>query len=613
MIHYTVTDGFEDKKTMSSELIIKQLIKQIKLPAQDMPALAFCQDSRPVSVAQWANALPATRISNTSVLLYQALPEIVRLQTTAADRLAMLESLRPYVQQCIQGLAQNFLNQPLILPEGAMKTAVIAQALQKHMSNGYVVVFKDLLLKSLGKKLKPVEVDLLGLSLHRAITGCGLQFLRNAQLYASAPTKLWYELHALYQLAEIHELTRVSCVDSILKNQPANTIEQSYIRTLMLAAARPNQLRQTELLGLYDALEDWSTKIHLEEMNSESENLFVINADSNNPPMYKMHCEEGAEGVWRELDIRSIVTALEKHDSGSGDSSFIRIPKQLSAGVISHVCQSWGVARQRRSKRIPSHSALDVVIGLSSIHFHLSGEIPFTRFVFPQHDESSAQHRVHFESHGLTRENDPWSSAPDAEGQHNSMVSLDYMIDESEEEVDYTTKYPIFQTITSDASPEGYCLDWRDSISLAAKVGEVLGVREHGRKKWSIGVIRWVRQNKSSSQLGVQMLAPQARPYALKQIHTSGEHGEFMRALLVPEFKATKTPASLLVPLLPFHAGDKGIRNLHGEEESTLLIKLLFHTSSINQFSFRLLDATKNKSDKKQSDIEEGDDFADDW
>lgn len=613
MSHYTVTDRFIGKKIMSSKLIVKQLIKHINLPVQDLAALTFCQDSRAVSVAVWANALPATRISNTSILLYKALPEIVRLKTTALDRLAMLESLRPYVQQCIQGLAQNFLNQPLILPEGAMKTAVIAQALQKHMSNGYVVIFKDLLLKSLYKKLKSVESDVLNLSLHRAITGFGLQFLRNAQLYASTPTKLWYELHTLYQLAEKHDLTKISCVDSTLKNQKANTIEQSYIRTLMLAVAKPNQLRQAEVLSLYDALEDWSTKIKLEEMNSSSSNLFVVNVESNYPPMYKTRYDEGTEGVWRELDIQSIVTALEQHESGSGDSSFIVVPKQLSAVVIHHVCESWGVARQRQSKRIESHSELDIIVGMSSIHYHLSGAVAFSKFVFPQQDENAIERRISFESQRLSNKEDPWNSAPDAGSQHYDMASLDYTVgDEDEEEVDYTAMYPVFQTVTSDASPEGYCLDWRESIPAAVKVGEVLGVRERGCKKWSIGVIRWVRQSKSSSQLGVQILAPQARPYALKQIHASGEHGDFMRAILVPEFKVTKTPASLIVPLLPFRTGDKTMRNLHGDEEVTLLIKLLFHTSAINQFNFRLLDGAKKKSDKNQSDIEEDGNFADD-
>jgi hypothetical protein len=595
---------------MTSEESIKQLVDSIKLPEQNISELAFCKDARVSSVVEWAGALPATRISNTSVMLYQALPELVRLEVAPADRLKMLEALRPYVQQCVQGLAQNFLNQPLILPEGAMKTAVIAQALQKHMSNGYLVVFKQLVLKNLGKKIKNQDQADLSLSLHRAITGCGLQFLRSAQLYTATPAQLWHEMNSLYLLAEELGLLKLSCQDHMLKQLKANTIEQSYIRTLMLASARPNQLRQSELLALYDALEEWSTKIHLAEIDENTKNLFLINLGSNHGPEYKSRSSESVSGLLRELDLTPIVVALERHEESSGDNTFITVPKGLPSSVVTQVCESWGIARQRSSKRIANHSVLDIVIGLSSIHFHLSDETPFTSFVFPKQDEHAVKRSINFETHNLSRDNDVWGSAPDAESQHRGLVSLDYAVEKPQDEIDHKQKYPIFQTVTADASPEGYCLAWRDAIPANAKVGEILGVREQSRNKWSIGVIRWVRQHKGSSQLGVLMLAPQARPYALKKVHTTGEHGDFMRALLIPEFKATKAPASLILPLLPFRAGDKAIKNNHGAEETTFLIKRLFHTSAINQFSFRLLD---NNPDKPPAGIEEDRNFADDW
>ncbi|GAA5317457.1 MAG: hypothetical protein AseanaTS_26620 [Candidatus Pelagadaptatus aseana] len=588
----------------------QQLLEIFKLPPQDRRTLGFCQDHRPAAVAAWAEALPATRISNTSVLLYKALPEVVRIETTPANRLAMLESLRPYVQRCIQGLARNFLNQPLILPEGAMKTAVIAQALQKHMSNGYLVVLKDLLHKRSDKKISSQEQHELGLVLHRSITGLGLQFLRSAQLYTPAPPQLWRELNGLYVMAERLDLLHQSHPDQLLKHQPANTIEQSYIRTLMLACASPNQMRQNDVLALYDALESWSLRLHLKEAGSNQNNLFVVDLDSNHGPIYKTRYEGGYGARVRDLDFSPILFALEKLDSGHVEEGFVPIVGPLASLIYTHVRESWGVARSRHSKRLSSHTRLDVVVGLSAIHFHACEGLDFNEFLAGGSDSSLSMLTTRFEVGKTEEELDPWNDAPDASGGFNREVSLNYtnvLAEEDEEQAQEAAKYPVYQTVTLDASADGYCLDWREKIPANAKVGELLGIREPGRSVWAVGVVRWVRQSKGASQLGVQMLSPSVKPCAAQQIQKSGENADFMRALLVPEFKASKTPASLITPVLPFRVGDKTNLNQKGQRSVVQLSKERFSTSSVKQFGFRVLDAGLQENPEQSGDI------LDDW
>ena len=68
-----------------------QLFQQMRLPAQDLAKLSFCDSSKPARVQQWAEALPATHIKQTSALLYKALPEMPRLRIDPEARLLMLE------------------------------------------------------------------------------------------------------------------------------------------------------------------------------------------------------------------------------------------------------------------------------------------------------------------------------------------------------------------------------------------------------------------------------------------------------------------------------------------------------------------------------------------
>lgn len=590
---------------MTPDSTIQQLLQRFRLPARDRKSLAFCQDHRPSAVAEWASQLPATRISNTSVLLYKALPEVVRISTSPSHRLTMLESLRPYVQRCIQGLASNFLNQPLILPEGAMKTAVIAQALQKHMSNGYIVVVAELLQKGLEHKLSAQEDDELSLALHRAVTGLGLQYLRGAQLYTPSSPQLWQELNALYLIAEHKGFLGAAHQDQLLKAYKANTIEQSYMRTAMLACAGPNQMRQTDLLSLWDALESWAFNMAMKPLSSDGKNLYAIDLDSDRGPLYCDRLKGLASSHIRELDFSSVLFSLERLANGAVEDGFNPLQGPIASVIYAHVREAWGIERARGSQRLASHNRLDIVVGLSGIHYHAAGRTHFSQFVSPGAAIDNA-YGTHFHVAKTHDETDPWSDAPDAGTGSGRLVNLDYAseMDDSSFAV-REEKYPIFQTVTLDASTEGYCLDWRDSIPANAKVGELLGIREQGRNFWAVGVIRWVRQNKGASQLGVQMLSPKIKPLAIKQIHKSGDHGDFMRCLEIPEFRATKKPATLITPVLPFKVGDKVILNQQGGESTAQLVKQMFYSSAINQFTFRLLDSALQSPPPSDGDLVE--------
>ncbi|MEX1032311.1 MAG: PilZ domain-containing protein, partial [Cellvibrionaceae bacterium] len=285
---------------MTSENLPQQLLAKLKLPRQDRAELSFCGGNRPAAVKTWAQSLPATRVNHTSVQLYKALPEICQLNTSADNRLEMLEAIRPYTQQCIQGLAKHFLNQPLILPEAPLKTAIIAQALQRHMTIGYSAVISELAGKV--KKGKAPDAKL-GVACHRALTGFGLLLLRGYQLYSRIPSNLWLELHSLYRFAEHYELLDQSVEDTLLQHSRSCTITQAYTRILLLACARPNQMRQTDVSAAYDVLENWAHLARIQAVNQQkSDNLFLINLSADMPPLYKSRFAGSSNDVIRELD-----------------------------------------------------------------------------------------------------------------------------------------------------------------------------------------------------------------------------------------------------------------------------------------------------------------------
>ena len=99
--------------------------------------------------------------------------------------------------------------------------------------------------------------------------------------------------------------------------------------------------------------------------------------------------------------------------------------------------------------------------------------------------------------------------------------------------------------------------------------------------------------------MGVELLAPQARPVAIRVVQSKGSEAEFQRAFLLPELKPLGRPATLITPATPFKGGQKIVIRESGIQNTAQLGECLLKTGSFNQFSFRVLDGYLEKPGAK--------------
>lgn len=582
---------------MTAETSPTKLLARFKVPAPDLDRLSFCP-AKAAGVNEWVEALPMTRTGYVSTLLYKALPEIARLKVSTGERLKMLETLRPAVDQTLQGLAPQFLNQPLILPEAGRKTATVAQALQKHMSNAYLIA-----LQQLGEAERDDQETLKryrALALYRSTEGLGRLLLRSYQLYTPVPSHLWLELHSLYQLAELWQLTGAR----IEREGPA-TPEQAYLRLLLLACARPNQLRQAEVGQTYEALGRLAARAHVVAYDSAQEdNLFAVLLDSDSAPLYKSRLPREPGGPVREIDTGPVVGELERTREAVGTRpAGTRDEFGLTSALNDHLRRAWRLLAQRSFERAPGRGQMELTVGLSNLHYHLAGGCPFDVFMnrsAPERDLRGPLGKILPTAE--TQEEDPWGDAFDAGG--NRLAGADiptFNIEHSirrQQTQQYRGEHPTFEVPIVDTSPGGYCLEWRQSAPVQLKAGELLGLREQGRRQWSVGVVRWVQQARQATLLGVQVLAPRTAPLGAAVIDKSGELSDFHRALEVPAMRALNRPVTLLTNSVTFHEYSKVrlYRQHTGQAEDSdrnesrvQLTRRHFSTGSISQFEYREL------------------------
>jgi hypothetical protein len=600
---------------MNTDPQIRLLLKKLSVPTEGLAQLSFCGGNKESQVKQWLQSLPLTQAQQVSVHLYNAVHEISRLRTTSENRLAILELLRAPVHQTLSGLALKYLNQPLILPEAALKTATIAQAIQKHFLNSYLAVVREICTPHSTKN--PPEQQ--ALAIQRSLTALGLLLLRSYQLYLPIASQVWSEVHTLYQLACALELEQIPVEDKLPHHQGLKTIHNTYLRLLLLATARPNQLRQDEIESTYNLLELLAPLAELDNYNpAGKENLFVVLTNSNRAPFYKSHWRPASNpGEQPPLEIRTshLVGKLQDQqkvgNQGVDASVSIRNELNLSAALTTHLAQAWSHLSLRSFERQDVNAEIEVTIGLTNIHFHLAGEQPFNLFL----NQSSAvageqtqgaiyqKRGIQLKTNDAKKEDDPWGDTFDIagtmfDGRQRSTANIEMKI-KSQEKENYQGQHPIYTVPLIDRSAGGYGLEWRNEIPVQVRAGELVGLREYGRNKWAIGVVRWAHQIKGATQLGIQVLAPHAIPVGLAAVHKTGGHAEYLRALQIPELRAVNQPPSLITNAISFHEHNKARLytqsqpGISDDDKSIQLTQRLFATGAFSQFGFRELVTAK--------------------
>ena len=177
--------------------------------------------------------------------------------------------------------------------------------------------------------------------------------------------------------------------------------------------------------------------------------------------------------------------------------------------------------------------------------------------------------------------------------------------------------YPIYTVSIINHSSGGYCLALTNEAPAQLQAGEIIALRETKEKSWVTAVIRWVRQAAShTTQIGIELIAPNAQPCGLQLLRSSGQPSSFLRALLVPAIPALSRPTSVIAPRVPFQEGHKVAINQYGKELKAVLTKRSIHTGSISQFEYRLTTPTQavdERTTSTGSDLSRSEDFDSLW
>ncbi|MBB2493736.1 molecular chaperone [Aquipseudomonas ullengensis] len=570
----------------------------LRVPTPDKQSLSFC-DASPRELKRWIAGLPKANIGETARQLYQSLVELNQLSTTSENRLQLLELVRPEVAFVCRHLERHFLNQSIVLDERPRKVANLCQALQNHLAIGY-----KLIITQEAPRLSKDRIQLLAVALQRAIHSLCGPLVRASQLYCPVPEGLWLELHQLYRIARQHNLQNAQVSDSLARNGKSLSPEQTYIAALLLGCSRCNQMRQSSIARLAEALESWSTLASLHAAD-EPYSLFVISPQQDGPPRYKSLFTETELHNLLGLDPHALVDAIKEHlllPEDSKEPRRLHVPDGMSIDLLQHLSSAWGDIAERTFQRNPGRGSLNLCIGMSAVHYYLAGNQVFAEVLQRPEAIQSAQFKPGKVGGSAS---DVWSIAFDAQRETQWEHGMPL------EEIQYkgahkpgdaapaeaVESYPTFDVPIVNHSPGGYCLSWPKEVPSQLQAGELLGIQDSPEQTWSVAVVRWIRQVRGGgTQMGIELIAPHAQPCGLQLVRKNEQSSQYLRALLLPEIRVISRPASLITPRIPFQESNKVMINLHGEELRAVLSRRQTSTGSFSQFEYRRLDQSGEPS-----------------
>ncbi|MED5389775.1 MAG: hypothetical protein VX793_13025 [Pseudomonadota bacterium] len=571
---------------------------RLKLPEQDLPHLTLGAD-QPKKLQQWVDGLPVMNMGETARQLYQFIQELNRLQIDSKQRFQLLELVRPSILHVSDSLQKHYLNQSLVLPDKARRVASLAQALQGHLANGYKLVAVRGIRKLKDKAVRRAVTT----AIHRAISALGDTLLRCYQLYFPCPRHLWLELHQLYLLAELHGIATTPVEDS----NGNSSVQSAYARCLLLATAKPNQLRQQELAALYKAAFSWGDMIEIKAA-SDDEDLFVFDLQADRPPIYRTHASQATES-WRYIDSSRLVQAICAWKAEPQNSD-LSVPRGLDDSMMGHLQQVWGALTERAFRRMPETGEIELCFGLVGVHYFLSGKVPFETLVergslavLAEGEENNPFLRnISVSNREKQHKSDPWASVYQS-GFPGETIDIGTPETSRRSEVALPESYHCQKV---NASPGGYCLSWQGNTPSLMRTGELLALRDHPESPWMLAVVRWVTQLPNhGARFGVELLAPGGRPVAARALRKQGDDSDFMRAILLPELAGVGQPATLLLPTVGFNEGVKVELVEAGEPRRVQLLRRVQGASGFSQYPFRDL-ATPSVTASPPRDDDDG-------
>jgi len=494
----------------------------------------------PKYLRSWFTSLPITDSVATAQELYRVLCNLNRLPMGARDRLELLELCAPPVASVTAALQLHLGQVMLPLPAKKRQLADFLRQLQAEMAYGYKSVVQDLHAAAAWQKNRGAMV----LAIERAIRHLGQTLLHSYQVYMPYPAGTWREIHGLYRYAEENAGQREPVALTPAGDAAKTTVTQSYLQTLLLGLCGPYQLPPNECHHVHAFLANWADKATVTPTLDVTDTAghFLIDLSADLPPiLFPRDVKPRAAPHLRDLvtldlarNVHLLIGRLQKGEAPRALNLGSECIDSACIDMLQRMLKFWGLsARRQFSRRAKKNTQLSVCAGLKALHFFSDGQRPFSppESAGPSMDAESIIYM---------------------EGPRTRALDIENTNTEGPEETFRIERWQV-----RDESAGGLSLLYLEEEGVAVRVGDLLGLQNEDSGPWRVGLARWLKNpERATLEMGVEMLAPSARPVAVRPAADDDKSEvAYSQALLLPAMEALRQPPSLIVARGAYRTG----------------------------------------------------------
>lgn len=538
---------------------------RLSVPVQD-PAVGGKVETRPAQVRKWLTGLPILNVAESMGILHTALFDLNRCPLKPQLRLELLELYRKPVQTVTRSLEPRHLGNMLPLSEKNKELAGRARDVQLEMAYGYKAAVLDM---ASTLPLGAVPADL-AQPVHHAIRYLTQGLLRCFEVYAPVPPGIWHEIHQLYSYADGLGITQVPVRDPLNRILHTNHVLHAYKHALLLGLCNPHQLtyRLVDKIDLY--LDRWAdfTELTGTICTTKRKCQFMIQLDVDQPgrpctgqppedpgaPFQILNTRALVEKV--HLQLTALSTRFKPDPEGLPQDFFDEHAKELLRRLV----MSWCISPTRRFSRLVKEEEGELVVGVDAVNYFLNGAKPFE---LSREPEETIE--ITLDSHSLS-----------------FMQNVLHPADR---------KFSKQSCKIIDEGAGGLGLTILNIVSVQLRVGDLIAVNHANQSQWIVGLIRWARSTGADRvQIGMQRLAPSAKPVAVQPVSTGNARQDFKLAVLLSELPVLEQPKTLITPAGVFQPERNLFLETGHELQMVRTKRLLENTPAFEWFEYKLLD-----------------------
>lgn len=448
-------------------------------------------DTRPRPLRAWLSALPYVDAESTARAALARLQDINQQALSAAHRLELLAAFRhcyARLHEVLSGAARQ--QDAAQAPTGLALLTEFTEVL----SHGYKYALRD----AIGETRRWGRAKLLGEAAHYTLHLLAHALVCRYQVYQPVPDPAWREIGELVRFAEAENLPAVRDSEFPYANGELHTLT-GYTQLALLRLADPYRLPSGSIWEAYGYIARNATHLALLLQYEESATTGVYGLPLDHEPHHSLPApSSGLErNTWRWLDARELLRTaqldLDRLVSVTSPPQRLGFSNRLSGAdavqLLGRMLGQWTRSPQRKAARFNSNQKIEVAPGLDAAYYFLNHCTAF----------------------------DPVSYTP-AEDENN----IDFSRPHRRTASDAQRSFRLVACPARNRSNGGVSLHLDPVNDLALRVGQlVLLAPAEGpgaARDWLVGVVRWMVNKSAGIELGVQYIARNPAPVAVRAV-----------------------------------------------------------------------------------------------